>query len=146
MDVFVARIRDDAFDAVHLPEVPGYDFGNFACHFFGGDARIFLSEVVEEGVECILTSEKKVVSLPFVSIGGLVRLFCPLKPFVRCTGILCSQPSKGLARFLYPDCGSMKKFVLFHGCAPSADIYLPHVPGHGNCGLRHGTYLDRSME
>ena len=89
MDILVAGIGNNAFEAIHLPEVPGYDFGNFPGLLLSGLAMEFVLIVIEEGVQCALTGNNQIVALPFVTVSGFVCLLGGIEPFLNGGGVLC---------------------------------------------------------
>lgn len=73
--------------------------------------------VVEESVQSVLTSEEKIVSLPFVAVGGLKCFDGPQEPFFRGFRILChdaelaaQEANAVLDKMLYED--ARKEFNL----------------------------------
>ena len=52
-DIFfrvMAGIRDNPFEAIHLPEVPGYNLCNLSCLFFSRSDCEFVSVVIRKRV------------------------------------------------------------------------------------------------
>ena len=89
MNVFVAGIRDDTFEAVHLPEVPGNDFGDFTGLILGGCLAEFVLVIVKEGVEGVFAGKEEVISLPFVAVSSLVSQLGSGVPFFLRGRVLC---------------------------------------------------------